>query len=69
MPAVYLKKFINRRERYAFSTIAECVEAWRSHATLEDKQVKNSVLLLINLSYLDSLKVSEIEIPYTTRIW
>ncbi len=53
-----------------FQTIAECVEAWRSHATLERQAGEKFGIIVNKIStYLDSLKVTEIEIPYTTRIW
>lgn len=51
-------------------TIEECVEAWRSHATLArqagDKFHK--VVDVIN-NYLVGLKQQVIEIPYDTNIW
>ena len=53
-------------------TIDECVEAWRSHATLERQAGDNfgNVIEAIE-KFLDS-KIAEgsvIEIPYTTNIW
>ena len=51
-------------------TIAECVEAWRSHATLERQAgaTFGSVVAAIE-EYLVSLKTSSIQIPYSTNIW
>jgi ubiquinone/menaquinone biosynthesis C-methylase UbiE len=51
-------------------TIDECVEAWRSHATLE-RQAGTSfqdVILAIE-DYLQSLGTTHIQIPYLTNIW
>lgn len=51
-------------------TIAECMEAWRSHATLERQAgaAFGSVVAAIE-EYLVSLKTSSIQIPYSTNIW
>lgn len=51
-------------------TITECVEAWRSHATLERQAgaTFGSVVVAIE-EYLISLKVTTIQIPYFTNIW
>lgn len=51
-------------------TITECVEAWRSHATLERQAgtAFGSVVVAIE-EYLISLKVATIQIPYFTNIW
>ena len=51
-------------------TIAECVEAWRSHATLERQAgaAFGSVVAAIE-DYLGSLKTPTIQIPYSTNIW
>lgn len=51
-------------------TIAECVEAWRSHATLERQAGKafGNVVAAIE-DYLVSLKTPVIQIPYSTNIW
>lgn len=51
-------------------TIEECVEAWRSHATLERQAGEKFHQIIDKIeAYLKSLGVNEIEIPYTTRIW
>ncbi len=51
-------------------TITECVEAWRSHATLERQagMAFAEVVAAIE-SYLISLKTPTIQIPYFTNIW
>ena len=51
-------------------TIAECVEAWRSHATLE-RQAGNAFTAVVAAieDYLASLGVETIQIPYSTNIW
>jgi hypothetical protein len=51
-------------------TISECVEAWRSHATLERQAGVHFTQVVQEIdSYLKSLRVETIEIPYTTNIW
>lgn len=51
-------------------TISDCVEAWRSHATLE-RQAGDTFSSIIERiqSYLEGLNVDSIEIPYSTNIW
>jgi SAM-dependent methyltransferase len=51
-------------------TIAECVEAWRSHATLERQagSAFDQVVAAIE-NYLLSLRVPSIQIPYSTNLW
>lgn len=51
-------------------TIAECLEAWRSHATLERQAGANfhEVISAID-DYLRSLDTASIQIPYSTNIW
>ena len=51
-------------------TINDCVEAWRSHATLE-RQAGDSFSTVISEieEYLVGLGQDEIEIPYSTNIW
>ena len=51
-------------------SIEECVEAWRSHATLERQagSAFGSVVTAIE-AYLQSLSTPSIEIPYSTNIW
>lgn len=51
-------------------TISECVEAWRSHATLE-RQAGASFPAVVNAieEYLIGLKRNVIQIPYCTNIW
>ena len=48
----------------------ECIEAWRSHATLErQSQGKFSEIIESIESYLKGLNMDEIQIPYQTKIW
>ncbi len=51
-------------------TIEECVEAWRSHATLERQAGErfHDVVAAIE-NYLQTLGTSSIQIPYSTNIW
>ena len=51
-------------------TIDECVEAWRSHATLERQagDVFSEVVSEIE-TYLNGLDTRTIQIPYSTNIW
>jgi ubiquinone/menaquinone biosynthesis C-methylase UbiE len=51
-------------------TIDECVEAWRSHATLE-RQAGAEFLVVVDAirKYLENLAVARIQIPYVTDIW
>ncbi len=54
-------------------SIDECVEAWRSHGTLhrqtnENDKLFNSIISEIE-TFLRSLRVKDITIPYVTRIW
>ena len=51
-------------------TIEECVEAWRSHATLERQAGSDFSKVITNIEdYLLGLGKSSIEIPYSTNIW
>ena len=51
-------------------SIEECLEAWRSHATLERQAGANfhEVIAAID-DYLKSLQTPSIQIPYSTNIW
>jgi len=51
-------------------TIGECVDAWRSHATLE-RQASNAFVAVVGAieDYLLSLNTRTIQIPYDTNIW
>jgi len=51
-------------------SIEECLEAWRSHATLERQAGTNfhEVISAID-DYLKGLKTPSIQIPYSTNIW
>ena len=51
-------------------TTGACLEAWRSHATLERQAGKKFEEIIMGIgNYLNSLKRDSIEIPYTTQIW
>lgn len=51
-------------------TITECVEAWRSHATLERQASETFDKIIDEIeSYLVSLGTESIQIPYSTNIW
>ena len=51
-------------------SIEECLEAWRSHATLERQAGASfhEVIAAID-DYLKSLQTPSIQIPYSTNIW
>ncbi|MFT5429433.1 MAG: ubiquinone/menaquinone biosynthesis C-methylase UbiE [Myxococcota bacterium] len=51
-------------------TIIDCVEAWRSHATLQ-RQAGDAFPAVVKdiEAMLADLKTDAIQIPYTTRIW
>ena len=50
--------------------VADCVEAWRSHATLQRQAgaAFGDVVAKIE-EYLESLHTTKIQIPYLTNIW
>ncbi|WP_206420100.1 class I SAM-dependent methyltransferase [Minwuia thermotolerans] len=51
-------------------TKADCVEAWRSHATLERQAGERFGAIVDNISgYLDGLPGDSIQVPYRTNIW
>jgi ubiquinone/menaquinone biosynthesis C-methylase UbiE len=64
-PVVHLDSLVMHEQ-----TIEECVEAWRSHATLERQAgtAFNEVVAAIE-SYLVGLGKPSIQIPYLTNIW
>ena len=64
-PVVHLDSRVMHQQ-----TVAECVEAWRSHATLERQagDAFSNVVDEIEL-YLKGLNVDTIQIPYSTNIW
>jgi len=64
-PVVHLDSGVMHQQ-----TIAECVEAWRSHATLERQAgaAFGTVVAAIE-EYLVSLNTPTIQIPYSTNIW
>ena len=64
-PVVHLDARIIHKQ-----TIADCVEAWRSHATLQ-RQAGGAFGDIISRieEYLQSLNTTTIKIPYSTNIW
>lgn len=51
-------------------SIADCIEAWRSHATLERQAGAGFPDVIADIeAYLDSLATATIQVPYTTHIW
>lgn len=51
-------------------TLKECVEAWRSHATLERQAGSMFYDIVARIEgYLKSLNTTTIEIPYSTNVW
>ena len=50
--------------------VDECIEAWRSHATLERQTGAKFKKVISEIEdYLNKLNKSIIDIPYTTNIW
>ena len=50
--------------------INACIEAWKSHATLERNAGSSFYQIVTDIEkYLNALGVEEITIPYTTNIW
>ena len=64
-PVVHLDSRVIQQQ-----TIEECVEAWRSHATLE-RQAGGAFSVVVEeiRRYLDGLNSPVIQIPYSTNIW
>tara|TARA_R100001143_G_C3358597_1_gene134106 strand:+ start:3186 stop:3935 length:750 start_codon:yes stop_codon:yes gene_type:complete len=51
-------------------SITECVEAWRSHATLERQAGKAFLEVVQDIeNYLKSLNQDIVRIPYSTNVW
>jgi ubiquinone/menaquinone biosynthesis C-methylase UbiE len=51
-------------------SIHECIEAWRSHATLQRQAGTSFDEIIVAISnYLLSLGQASIVVPYTTRVW
>ncbi|MDZ4677719.1 MAG: methyltransferase domain-containing protein [Oligoflexia bacterium] len=51
-------------------SVEDCLEAWRSHATLHRQAGPKFKLIIEKISEaLDQTKLSKIQIPYTTNIW
>lgn len=64
-PVVHIDSRVSHQQE-----VQECVEAWRSHATLERQagSAFSSVISAIE-NYLVRLGVSTIDVPYSTNIW
>lgn len=64
-PVVHLDAQVMHRQ-----TIDECVEAWRSHATLERQAGPAFTQIVTDIErYLHDLGHGTIEIPYSTNVW
>jgi ubiquinone/menaquinone biosynthesis C-methylase UbiE len=64
-PVVHLDSRVMHQQ-----TIAECVEAWRSHATLERQSGSAFIEVVAAIEkYLVGLGTPFIKIPYSTNIW
>jgi len=51
-------------------SVEDAIKAWNSHATLERQAAGKFHIIIAEIaSYLHSLKVQAIDIPYTTRAW
>lgn len=64
-PVVHLNSHVKHEQ-----SIEECVEAWRSHATLERQAgaAFHEIVAAID-RYLQSLGTPSIQVPYSTNIW
>ncbi|PWB35389.1 methyltransferase [Pseudomonas sp. SDI] len=64
-PVVHLDARVTHQQ-----SVAECLEAWRSHATLERQAgAKFHDVISAIEDYLNSLDAASIQIPYSTNIW
>ena len=64
-PVVHLDSQVTHEQ-----TIEDCVEAWRSHATLQRQAGATFGDVIAGIKeYLESLKTASIRIPYSTTIW
>ena len=64
-PAVHVDAMV-----YHETSVLECIEAWRSHATLQ-RQSKGTFGTIVDEigEYLSSLNTPTITIPYSTNVW
>ncbi len=64
-PVIHISSSISHSQ-----TLDDCVEAWKSHATLKKQagQKFESIVLKIE-EFLKSLKVDSVNVPYVTNIW
>ena len=64
-PVVHISSNVQHQQ-----SISECVEAWRSHATLERQTGSLFPKVVSEIEkYLKGLNKETIEIPYTTNVW
>lgn len=65
LPALHIEGTVRHEQ-----SVPDCIEAWRSHATLE-RQAGDRFLLVVDAiaTYLDGLGTDHIEIPYVTNMW
>jgi ubiquinone/menaquinone biosynthesis C-methylase UbiE len=64
-PVIHLDSSITHEQ-----TIAECVEAWRSHATLARQAGEAFQRVVQSIeNYLAGLRLDSIKVPYSTQIW
>ncbi len=64
-PVVHISSNVQHQQ-----SLSECVEAWRSHATLERQTGSLFPAVVSEIeSYLKGLNQETIEIPYTTNVW
>lgn len=66
---IALSSFVNQNQ-----TIADCIKAWESHATLERQAGKNFKKVIDDIRKFLSNEISNdqnfiINVPYTTRVW
>lgn len=64
-PVVHISSNVQHQQ-----SLSECVEAWRSHATLERQTGSLFPKVITEIErYLKGLNQVTIEIPYTTNVW
>lgn len=64
-PVVHISSNVQHQQ-----SLSECVEAWRSHATLERQTGSLFPKVVTEIErYLKGLNQVTIEIPYTTNVW
>ncbi len=64
-PVVHLDSVVIHQQ-----SVVECVEAWRSHATLQRQAGDKFEAIILEIEhYLTGLGQKSIDIPYSTNIW